>query len=224
MKKIITIFLVLFYFVSLACSTAGNIPFLSTPTPTPTLTSTATATPTMSPTPTLTPTPTVTSTPGGEIVTEPKKEFSLYIPNGFSAYCDKGVCIVSQDSSGYYKGMWFNYVALPSSYSDSERELFYTLFMNGMLNWFEQLSVFAKEKSDAYEVEIGGMDGFAIDFTGEAGSARYPIEGQIVTLSPNPTHIFWSMAWVETTSSPGIWHEQGENIFHFILNSATMKQ
>ncbi len=224
MKRITTLFIVLVSLVSLACNATNVLPFLATQTPTPTYTPTATSTPTKTPTPTLTSTPTITPTPSGEIVFEPQEGYSLYIPDGFSAYCDKGVCIVSQDSKSYYKGMWLNYAALPKSYSDSERDLFFILFMNGMLDKFKQLSVVAQEKSDPYAINLGNMDGQAIDFTGTAGSSDYPMEGQIVALSPNPEHIFWAMAWVDTSSESDVWQEQGIGIFHFILDSTTFKK
>ncbi len=224
MKRTTASLIVLISLVSLACNVTSALPFLATPTPTSTLTPTSTPTPTMTPTPTLTPTPTITPTPSGEIVSEPKEGYSLYIPDGFSAYCDKGVCIISQDSKGYYKGMWVNYAELPKSYTGSERDLFFILFMNGMLDKFKQLGVTAQEKSDPYEVNFGGMDGHAIDFTGTAGSTDYPMEGQIVALSPNPEHIFWAMAWVDTSSESDIWRDKGEDIFHFILDSTTIKE
>lgn len=96
--------------------------------------------------------------------------------------------------------------------------------MRSMLTKFEQLSVVAEEKSDVYDVNFGGMDGYAIDFTGNAGAAHYPIEGQIITLSPDPEYIFWAMAWVDTSSESDIWQDKGKNIFHFILDSVTIKE
>lgn len=227
MNKNVVFYFSLFCLVSLACNAANVLPGLATETPTSTFTPTETPTPTQTPTPTLTLTPTatltptITPTPDGETVIEPQEGYALYIPVGFSAYCNKGVCIISQEDGNFYKGMWFNYLAVPASYSGDSRDLFLNLFMNGMLDKFKNLSVVTEEKSDSYPIRLGGMEGRAIDFTGVGGTDKYPIEGQIVAFTPDAGHMFWAMAWVNTSSNADMWQEQGRQIFHFILNSVS---
>ena len=105
-------------------------------------------------------------------------------------------------------------------FEDAEKggDLILTLFVGSMLNKFKELGVTAEEKSDTYEISINGMTGQAIDFTGTDGK---PMEGQIVAFAPDSGHIFWAMAWVNTSTDADMWKTQGESLFHFILESVT---
>jgi hypothetical protein len=221
MKKVLSILLALFIILaSLACSLTG---IFAPPTPTPTLTfmPTNTSTPTLTPTPTNTPTPAATPTPEGEVVVDPGGGFSLYIPAGFSSYCDDGVCIITHEEfQRYFRGMNFSYT--PYEGAADGGSLVLTLFANGMLDRFKGVGVVAENKSDAYDITVGSYEGRAVDFTGieHTSDEDKVIEGQIVTFAPDNDHIFWALAWVDVGFyGDEIWNEKGSGVFHFILNS-----
>jgi hypothetical protein len=211
-KRKVVIFICAMSLLIVSCG-FGQI-FVQTPTPTPT--PTMTFTPTMTATPTLTPTPTITPTPNGNTVADPQGGYTIYIPSGYSSYCNKGTCVVTQDDKTLFRGMNFLLSPLKDPVAEESTQLFLDLILVGMLKKFEQVGVFAENRSDPYTTTLGDIEGRALDFTGTDGK---PVEGQIVAFLPDPNHLFWAMAWVDTSSDPEIWKNQGKNIFQFILNS-----
>lgn len=221
MKKSLILLVTFVYLTSLACSTLGIFPE-PTPTPTLTFTPTKTATPTLTPTPTftptatITPTPTLTPTPDGNTAVDPNGAYSVYVPVGYSSFIKNGVCIVSQDSKEFFRGMTFAYSPLDSA--NTSGTMLQDIFMGAMLVKFADVGLKVDQKSSAYTFSIGDTEARAIDFSGSDGK---PVEGQIIAFLPDTAHVFWAISWVDKSSDPDIWANQGKDVFHFILDSVT---
>lgn len=112
--------------------------------------------------------------------------------------------------------MTFAYSPLDSA--NTSGTMLQDIFMGAMLVKFADVGLKVDQKSSAYTFSIGDTEARAIDFSGSDGK---PVEGQIIAFLPDTAHVFWAISWVDKSSDPDIWANQGKDVFHFILDSVT---
>jgi len=201
-----------------ACNAIQESPLPSdTPPHTATTTSTATSTPTLTPTSTQTPKPTLVPTPVGEIIKEPLLRFSFFGPvdyeiNSYIFRRSYFVATIYQKTTH-----WTNAIILIDMDITDQGSLPLELAISTSLVNLDIFDATAEDTGEIYSMNINQYEAVAIDFSGETKS--YPIKGQIIGYQPDDNHIMVGISWIDISTDPDIWENQGIYLFDYIVKS-----
>lgn len=208
--------IMVFTIVALSCSPLAN--FLPTPTPTHTATTTVTKTPTVTATPTNTLTPTSTDTPTPTITPTIRVVLGArwYVDQGGFSFKAPQFPSFQTEISGSTATMVSTddniIIGLISSELPSDLEGLADVkdllsgFLIGMEDSFE---VFDAKKPEM--VTIGGIDGWAADFSGidEAGH----FTGSVAFVATAPRRVFMAIGTGFSAEAKDYWLAQGEKVY-----------